>query len=158
MAISNRGRTSHSTYFVTSSTFDKRQLLQNPSYAALLLDVIQSHRSHERFDLHAYVIMPDHFHLLLTPSRQLTLERVIQFIKGGFSFRIRKEFGFAAEVWQTSFYDHRVRDWEEFDRLRTYIHMNPVRRRLATMPSEYQFSSAAMPHMDAVPQRLKPAI
>jgi putative transposase len=51
--------------------------------------------------------MPDHFHLLITPFE--TLERSLQLIKGGFSFRAKKELGFGGEVWQNSYYDRRVR-------------------------------------------------
>jgi len=153
MPISNRGQTSHSTYFVTSSTFGKRQPLQDPKYARLLLDCIEGHRQKQRFDLHAYVIMLDHFHLIVTPAVDLTLEKVMQFIKGGFSFRIKKEHGFFGEVWQTSFYDRRVRDFEEYQRLRDYVHSNPARRGL---PEDYECTSVRRCDLDPLPQRLKP--
>ncbi len=62
----------------------------------------------DKYLLHEFVVMPDHFHVLLTPQK--TLERAMQLIKGGFSFRAKKEMGFSGEIWETSFYDHRVRD------------------------------------------------
>ncbi len=98
--------------------------------------------------------MPDHFHLLLSPME--TLERALQLIKGGFSFRARKELGFGGEIWEKSFYDHRVRDWQEYGGFRKYIHENPVKRGLAARPEEYPFSSAR-PGMvlDAAPERLR---
>ncbi len=86
----------------------------------------------------------------------MTLERAVQFIKGGFSFRAKKELGFLGEIWQTSFYDHRVRDGEEYSRFRHYIHMNPVRRGLVPIPEEFPYSSAIL-NLDEVPQWLKPA-
>ncbi|MGE5112384.1 MAG: REP-associated tyrosine transposase [Acidobacteriaceae bacterium] len=157
MTIPFRGRTSRSTYFITSSTFEKRALLQKQQYAELLLEVISENRAKGRFLLHAYVIMPDHIHLLITPGQNILLERAVQFIKGGFSFRMKKELGYSWDVWQTSFYDRRVRDWEEFQRLRQYIHLNPVRRHLVPTAEEYSFSSAkpCIP-LDEVPQRLNP--
>ena len=159
MRISDRGQTSHSTYFVTSSTFDKRQLFQSPRYAELLLTVISEKRDSGKLHVHEYVIMPDHFHLLMTPAAGLTLERVMQLIKGSYSFRIKKEYGFGAEVWQTSFYDRRVRDAEEYERFRVYIHMNPVRRGIAARSEDYRFTSAGnILRLDPVPQRLKPQI
>ena len=91
MAIPFRGRTSQSTYFVTSSTFGKKALLQKQENAQLLLDVIVANRTRNHFLLHAYVVMPDHFHLLLTPGQDITVERAMQFIKGGFSFRLKKQ-------------------------------------------------------------------
>ncbi len=101
--------------------------------------------------------MPNHFHLLITPGAKLSLERALQFIKGGFSFRAKKELGFTGEVWQKSFYDRRVRDWAEFQRFRNYIHENPVRRGLVSIAAEYPYSSANPKfEVDEVPQRLKP--
>ena len=81
----------------------------------------------------------------------------MQLIKGSYSFRIKKECGFGGEVWQTSFYDRRVRDAEEFERFRRYIQMNPVRRGIVRTTAEYPFSSASdLLWLSPVPQRLKP--
>jgi putative transposase len=124
--------------------------------ARLLLDVLFHYRSQEKYLLHEFVLMPDHFHLLLTPL--LTLERALQLIKGGFSFRAKRELGFQGEIWEKSFHDHRVRDWEEYCGFRQYIHQNPVRRGLVQRPEEYAYSSAKAGRvLDAVPQRLKPS-
>jgi putative transposase len=70
--------------------------------------------------LHEFVVMPDHFHLLITPIE--TLERALQLIKSGISFRAKKELGFVGEVWQKSFYDRRVRDVAEYRAFLDYIH------------------------------------
>ena len=100
--------------------------------------------------------MPDHFHLLITPVS--TLERALQLIKGGFSFRAKRELGFGGEIWEKSFYDIRVRDWEGYCAFRLYIHMNPVKRGLVAVPEQYPYSSArAGMVLDDVPQRLKPS-
>ena len=85
--------------------------------------------------------MPEHVHLLLTPSDQVTLERSIQFIKGGYSHAFGVEFG-AREVWQRGFADHRIRDADDFVRHRDYIHQNPVKRRLVENTMEYRYCSA----------------
>ena len=73
--------------------------------ARLFLEVLQHYRLQNKYLLHEFVLMPDHFHLLITPTE--TLERALQLIKGGFSFRARKELGFVREIWQMSFYDRR---------------------------------------------------
>jgi len=124
--------------------------------ARLFLEVLLSYRSQERYLLHEFVLMPDHFHLLITPL--LTLERALQLIKGGFSFRAKRELGFHGEIWEKGFYDRRVRDWEEYSAFRQYIHRNPVKRGLAQVAEEYPYSSARPGlALDAVPQRLKPS-
>jgi putative transposase len=55
--------------------------------------------------LSEFAIMPHRFHALLKPS--FTLGKAVQFIKGGFSYRAKKELGFGGEVWETTFYDRR---------------------------------------------------
>ncbi len=86
--------------------------------------------------------MPDHFHLLITPAPNLALERAVQFIKGGSSHRIKKELGYTFPIWQTGFYDHRIRDATNYRRHREYILLNPVRARLVKTSEEYPFCSA----------------
>ncbi|MGZ4788749.1 MAG: REP-associated tyrosine transposase [Terriglobales bacterium] len=121
-----RGLTGHGTYFITSSTFQKKSILQADRMAALLVEVFQHYRAQKKFLLHKYVVMPDHFHVLITPSE--TLERSVQLIKGGFSFRAKKELGFGGEVWQNSFEDRRVSGAQEYESYRKYILENPVKR------------------------------
>lgn len=156
MTIPYRGTTRDGTYFITASTWEKKSLLQSERLARLLMNVLFHYQSQSKYRLHEFVVMPNHFHALLTPLPPATLEKAVQFIKGGFSFRAKKELGFVGEIWQTSFYDHRVRDGEEYSRFRHYIHMNPVRRGLVPSPEEFPYSSAAL-KLDEVPQRLKPA-
>jgi len=158
MAIPFRGHTGQGTYFITASAYLKQQLLQFEDTALLLVDVRYHYRGQGKYLLHEFVVMPDHFHLLITPGLQVTLERAMQFIKGGYSYRVKKELGLAGERWQTSFHDRRVRDAAECQRFRTYIHQNPVRRGLVDVAERYPYSSANPKFvLDAVPQRLKPA-
>ncbi len=155
MGIPHRGRTGHGTYFITASTFQKKQILQATRMADLFLQTLRHYQEKGKFLLHEFVIMPDHFHLLITPIE--TLERSMQLIKGGFSFRAKKELGFGGEVWQNSYYDRRVRDSEEYARFRDYIHNNPVKRALVAAPGEYSHSSATrIEDLSAVPPGLKP--
>jgi putative transposase len=155
MASPPRGNTGHSVYFITASTFQKQSLFQSEKMAHLFIDALQHYRRQEKYLLHEFVLMPNHFHLLITPA--LTLERAMQLIKGGFSFRAKKGLGFGSEIWQPSFYDRRVRDIEEYRSFREYIHLNPVKRGLANVAEEYLYSSARPGFaMDGIPQRLKP--
>ena len=84
----------------------------------------------------------EHVHLLLTPAPGVTLERAIQFIKGGYSHTLGAELGRKAEVWQRGFTDHRIRDAEDFDIHRAYIHQNPFKRGLVSAASDYRYCSA----------------
>ena len=112
------------------------------SYARLFLETIYGYRRQGRLELHAFVVMPEHVHLLLTPAPGVTLERSIQFVKGGYSHALGAELGRAGEVWQRGFTDHRIRDTHDFDNHRAYIHENPVRRGLVKLAENYRYCSA----------------
>ena len=81
------------TYFVTFSTWQRARLFVVDNYVRLFLKTLYEYERRGSFQLHAFVIMPEHVHLLLTPSGELTLERVIQFIKGGYSRSFGLHFG-----------------------------------------------------------------
>jgi hypothetical protein len=99
--------------------------------------------------------MPEHFHILITP--RASLEKAIQLVKGGFSFRAKKEIGSSLEIWQTGFSDHRIRDAEDYSRHIEYIRRNPVGRRLVESAEKYAYCSSYPGSVkDEVPQWLKP--
>jgi putative transposase len=145
-------RNSEQTYFVTSSTWERRSLFRTHAFAELFAEVLGQYRG-SSYLLHEFVLMPDHFHLLITPNE--ALERSVQKIKGGFSFRVKKELGSNAEIWQRGFSDHRIRDWEDYRQHREYIHSNPARAGLSGDAKKYAYCSYGG-GWDAVPQRLKP--
>jgi putative transposase len=115
------------TYFITTATYNRRRLFQVESNAALLLETIDHYRA--SYLLHAYVVMPDHLHLIVTPT-DITLERTMQLIKGGFSHRLASKL----PVWQRGFTDHRIRDAADYNIRRNYLHQNPVEARLCNKP------------------------
>jgi putative transposase len=100
------------------------------------------YRRQGKFQLHAFVLMPDHVHMLLTPAKDVTLERSLQLLKGGYSHAFGAEFGKHKEVWQRGFNDHRIRDHWDFEQHRQYIHNNPVVRRIVDRAVDYRYSSA----------------
>jgi putative transposase len=95
--------------------------------------------------------MPDHLHILITPS--VSVEKSVQLIKGGFSFRAKRELDWKTEIWQPGFTDHRVRDEEDWKHHIEYIRQNPIRARLVE-------DSVLYPYMDLsnadFPRGLKP--
>ncbi len=131
------------TYFVTSNTWQRRKLFIKDRPAQIFLDCLFGYRDQGHFLLHAFVLMPDHFHLLLTPGPRTSLERALQFIKGGSSHRIRKELGYRFPVWQTGFDDHRIRSQSDYLERRNYIHANPVRAGLTDRAADYSYSSCS---------------
>jgi putative transposase len=143
------------TLHVQSSTWGKRSLLQSEAMATLLIDTLFHYRDQGEYKLHAFVVMRDHFHALLTIAGKGTLERVMQKIKGGFSYRARAELDIRGEIWQRGFTDERVWDAEQFVSVRNYIHDNPVRRGMVANAEDYAFSSVHAKFRK--PQGLKPS-
>jgi putative transposase len=143
------------TFFITSVTAQRRTLFQRDAASDLLVDVFQHYRSQGKYLLHEFVIVPDHIHVLISPAPEISLEKAVQFIKGGFSFRLKSRI----PVWQPSFTNHRIRDSEDFDRHREYIQMNPVREGLGAKVEDYPYSSANGKFaLDPRPPGLKPAL
>jgi putative transposase len=86
------------------------------------------------------VIMPDHVHLLITVDEHLSVDKVMQLIKGRFSYRLKKEEKYLGEVWQKGFSEVRIYDQEAHDRFRNYIAQNPVKAGLVEQPLQYPYS------------------
>ena len=77
------------TFFVTSVSHGRRAIFQSTKMARLLIDVLTDNRAKGRFLLHEFVVMPDHFHLMITPAPEVPLGKALQYIKGGYSFRVK---------------------------------------------------------------------
>jgi putative transposase len=145
------------TFFVTSVTTGRRAIFQSERMANLLLRVLNGYRNQGKFQLHEFVIMPDHFHFLITPARDIPLEKAIQYVKGGFSFRARKELDFQGSIWEASFTNHRIRDEHDYEHHRAYIRRNPMKRLLADTEDRFPYSSAYPDSViDPAPPWLKP--
>src|SRR5580698_6958997 len=111
------------TFFITTICYNRRRIFQVTRNADLFLETLTHYREH--YALHAYVLMPDHAHLILTP-RDKTLSQVMNLIKGGFSHRLAS----SLPVCQPGYTDHFIQSPEDFITRQTYIHQNPVAARL----------------------------
>ena len=94
-----------------------------------------------RYELHAYVIMPNHVHILLDP--RVSLAKITGVLKGVASRDANATLGRAGKpFWQDESFDHWVRNSAEFERIRHYIEWNPVRAGLVARPEDWEWSSA----------------
>jgi putative transposase len=123
------------TFFVTAITANRRRIFQREVNALLFLKTLQHYRGQGLYKLYAFVVMPDHVHLLLTTE---DLPRAMKHIRGGFSHELAS----AWEVWQKGYADHLILNREEFESRRGYIHQNPVRKHLVNSAEDYPYSSA----------------
>jgi putative transposase len=143
-------RTNEYAYFFSTQTAGRKPFFRHERWARLMIATLD-HYAEKNFTLHAYVVMPDHLHLLITPFE--TVEKSVQLIKGGFSFRAKRELAWQGEIWQPGFTDHRIRDEEDWQHHLAYIRQNPVRGRLVEDSVLYPYMS--FPNGD-FPQGLKP--
>ncbi len=140
------------TFFCSFATWERRFILQSNPLCDLLLDVIRENRNRQRFQIHELVFMKNHVHLIITPAPLVSLEKAMQFIKGGCSYRAKKEMIFQGEMWQKGFNEHRIRDADEYAKHVEYIWMNPVKGGLVEHPEDYPYSSARLKaEVDPVP-------
>lgn len=138
-------------YFVTTDTWQRRPIFKKENVAEIVLQQILECRETSFYKLHAFVIMPDHLHLLLTPGAETSLEKAMQMIKGGSAYRIKKELSYQLPIWHAGFHDRWMRDEGEYQTRLQYILQNPVVARLVTNSAEYNWSSASGKwEMDAV--------
>jgi len=125
--------------------------------AELFCKTLFRYRDEGKLLVHAFVVMPNHVHLLITVPEGMMLERAVQFIKGGFSHEVGKIAKPVGPFWQKSFVDRRVRNVEECTKFVDYIHNNPVKAGLVSAGETYCYSSLnPIFRLDELPQRLKP--
>jgi putative transposase len=118
--------------------------LRQPALAQMVVDAIYFNATElGHYELHAFVVMPNHVHLLATPA--VELQKLTRSLKGITSKRANSILGLTGSpFWQEESYDHLVRAGE-FDKIRGYIEENPVRAGLAQSAGEFLWSSARWP-------------
>src|SRR5580692_3628808 len=105
-------RQKQSTYAITISTFQQHRHFQRTANAELFIATLFQHRDKNRFQLHAFVVMPDHVHVLITPATNESTAKCVQYIKG-YSFAVRQQS--AGEIWHSGYHEHRVRDTDDYN-------------------------------------------
>jgi len=130
------------TYFGTFSTWQRRRLFLGESYVRLFLTTLYRYRREGGYQLHGFVLMPEHVHLLLSPSQNTTLEHAIQLTKGGYSHALGAVLGRKREISQRGFTIIGFVMDKISCIILTYIHQNPVARKMVNDPREYRYCSA----------------
>ena len=131
-------------YFFTLVTYERRPIFINPDNVAYLKAAINKVKKKYPFSLNAIVILPDHLHCIWRlPENDTDFSMRWRLIKRYFSLEIsasinhRKE----KEVWQRRFWEHLIRDENDWRKHMDYIHYNPVKHGLVPSPEEWPHSS-----------------
>jgi REP-associated tyrosine transposase len=143
----------HDLHFITGSCYHRQPELGTARRRDLFLQVLEQARRKYRFLVHGYVVMPEHFHLLITEPELGDPSVVMKVIKQRFSRQVHRKQRLAAAapgllwertrepVWQKRFYD--FNGWsarQQMEKLR-YLHRNPVKRGLVQRPEQWRWSS-----------------
>ncbi len=116
-------------------------LLRDPQNA----DIVQNNWLHfdgVRYHLHAWVVMPNHTHILFTPLPGRDLSQIVHSWKSYTSHEINKAVGRSGKLWQEEPFDRFIRDAHHFDNAKAYIERNPVKAGLCKQPEDWPWSSA----------------
>ena len=108
-------------------------------------DMVESallHFDGERYQMHAWVVMPNHVHVLFTPGDGQLLSRIVTSWKSFTAHEANRRLRRDGAFWAPDYYDRYIRDQEHFDRAATSIERNPVKAGLCAYPADWRFSSA----------------
>ena len=126
-------------YFLTHVTYLRNPILVE--HIDLLWEAIEKQRTKNDFDLIAWVIIPDHMHVLIDPMSN-DLPILTKNIKLSFAANLRSRLGLqAGRTWQNRYWDHVIRDRTDLNNHIDYIHYNPVKHRLVPRPGDYRQTS-----------------
>ena len=140
----------HDLHFITCSCYRRQRLLGTPDRRDLFLEIFEQERQRYRFVVSGYVVMPAHFHLLITEREWGPPSTVMQAVKQRYTRTLqrlektspgRHTVCTGVPVWQERPYDFNV--WsrkKEIEKLR-YIHRNPVERGFVACPEDWAWSS-----------------
>ena len=143
---------------LTFSCYHMQPFLGDKRVAGIFVEALDAARQKHRFDIWAYVIMPEHVHLLIVPrSESYSISTILAGIKRPVAHRAKcLELFRAPHFWQAGGgYDRNLWKVETIRKEIEYMHANPVRRSLCETPEQWPFSSAAYwSGADDVPLRM----
>jgi putative transposase len=143
-----RSKTPGATYFFTVVTFRRRPFLTDLDNVELLRTAFRTVKTEHPFTIDAFVLLPQHFHCLLTlPLGDMNYPMRWSAIKKYFTdhclpelktrqtaAQLRKR---AQTVWQARYWEHQIRDEQDFEKHCDYIHWNPVKHGLVAHPGDW---------------------
>jgi putative transposase len=130
-------------YFITAVTHQRRPFLAHSSDVDLLRATARTVKEIYPFNMLGYVFLPDHFHLLIRVGPDTDISRILHSLKRNFTINYKRAHAVTDKVvlWQHGFWDHVIRDEDDFANHLDYIHYNPVKHGLAPTPEAYPHSS-----------------
>jgi len=141
------------SYFITVVTHQRHPILVDN--IELLRESFRVSKSKFVYTIEAIVILPDHFHMIITPEDVKEYPKIIQGIKYHFSRYIEPKYYEALEqsnsrdkrglkpIWQKRYYEHTIRDEKDFREKLQYMYHNPVKHHHVDSAKDWKYSSFA---------------
>jgi putative transposase len=133
-----RFQQAESLHFITFSCFHRSPFLQEAQPKDAVEATLEQIRARHQARIYAYVLMPEHVHLLINEPPSIPLA---QFLKALKQMTSRKLKGERVQFWQQRYFDSNVHGEKARSDVIRYIHRNPVKRGLVARPEQYQWSS-----------------
>lgn len=125
------------TFFFTLVTAQRRPIFYDPLSVDLLRQAIKHVKSQHPFQIDAFVLLPDHLHTLWTlPENDTDYSKRWRLIKTWYVKRAVEK-----NVWQSRFWEHTIRDEQDFNRHLDYIHYNPLKHGYVNRVKDWPYSS-----------------
>ena len=138
----------NASIFITVVTHERRHHLGPMKSIELFWETIMKVQEIHPFEILAYTILPDHFHWLIrVDNREGDYSIVMHRLKRNFSVNYKKLHSISTSftVWQKRFWDHVIRDENDFGKHLNYIHWNPIKHRFVARPEDWEHSSRRPP-------------
>jgi putative transposase len=133
-----RFQQAESLHFITFSCFGRQPLLEAPESKDTVETIIEQLRARHQARIYAYVLMPEHVHLLINEPPSILLAQFLKALKQETSRELK---GDRAQFWQQRYFDSNIHGEKARSEMIRYSHRNPVKRGLAASPEQYQWSS-----------------
>jgi putative transposase len=130
-------------YHLTTTTLSRRRVFDDFHVARGAIRALHGVDALGSSELLAWVLMPDHLHILVRLGDELVLPQLMNRLKAAIAREVNRRLGVSGPVWQRAYHDHVIRDDETLEAVGRYIIMNPLRAGLVLRVGAY-------PHWDAV--------
>ena len=134
----HRYQQAETLHFITFSCFHRLPYLAAPAAKNLVQAILEQTRARHQARIYAYVLMPEHVHLLVNEPPHILVAQFLKVLKQTTSRHLK---GQQDHFWQTRYYDANISGEDERSDVIRYIHRNPVKRNLVANPEDYPWSS-----------------
>lgn len=128
-------------YHICTRGNNKQKILSKDEDKQAFLETLAKYRERLKFKLYAFVIMPNHVHLLIQTQGKVNISKIMQAIMLSYSQKFRNKYDYTGYVWQGRFKSSVLENDQYVKTCINYIHNNPIRAELVKNIKDYQFSS-----------------